>query len=283
MTAEWGRKMGAVLVVLGGSYLLVVLLVFVAQGAMIFPAPRIPRAELDLAAAASGARPFDLTADDGTRLYAWHVVGHRADGESAKAVLFFHGNAEPIHGRRDLHGLLQRAGWDVLVVAYRGYPGSEGRPSQRGIARDARALWVHATGALGIAPARLVVHGKSLGGGVAAQLAVEARPAALVLESTFTSVADIAARQLPFLPVRALLRHRFDTAALAPRLDLPLLVLHGDADPVIPVAHGRALAARLPDARYVEVAGAGHQETLPVVDPDARRAYLQLLGAVVAD
>jgi fermentation-respiration switch protein FrsA (DUF1100 family) len=257
-----------------GVYLLPGVLLYFMQEASLFPAPRLPRAALDAVAKQVGATPLSLTAADGVQLYAWHrSAGERPPG----VVLFFHGNAEAVMDRQDLHQLVLHHGWDVVVPAYRGYPGSEGRPSEAGLRLDALAAWDWVTGTLGVPPERVVVHGKSLGGGVAAMLVEEVTPAALVLESTFTSVADVAARQFPIYPVRLLVRHPFDTRARASRIEVPVLVLHGDADDVIAVRHGRALSKLFPDVRYVEVAGVGHQETLPAVDARAREAYLALL------
>jgi len=265
---------------LGGAYLLPGLLLYLLQDGALFPAPKLPRAALDAVAKQVGATPLTLTASDGVHLYAWH----RAAGDARRGVvLFFPGNAEAVMDRQDLHQLVLHHGWDIVVLAYRGYPGSEGHPSERGLGLDARAAWDWVTGTLAVPPDRVVLHGKSLGGGVAALLAEAVRPRALVLESTFTSVADVAARQFPIYPVRLLVRHPFDTRARARYIGVPVLVMHGDADTVIPVRHGRALSTAFPDVRYVEVAGMGHQETLPVVDPRAREAYLALLSPAPTD
>jgi uncharacterized protein len=271
------RVVGWIFLAAAAVYVVPAVFFWAIQDGLVFPAPRLDRAVLDRAAAAVGARVVEVTTDDGVRLYGWHRAAPGADSGARRALLYFHGNAEPIHGRLELHDLALRAGADVVVFAYRGYPGSDGRPSEAGLRRDARAAWRFATEGLGIPADRVVVHGKSLGGGVAAALAAEVRPRALVLESTFTSVADVARRTLPLHPVRLLLRHPFDTASRAAALGPGVLVLHGDADDVIPVSHGRRLAALIPGARYVEVPGMGHQETLPAASPEALAAWTALL------
>jgi len=194
-------------------------------------------------------------------------------------VLFFHGNAEVVADRVDLQELLLARGWDVLVVAYRGYPGSGGRPSEAGLRLDARAAWRWLEGE-GLAPERVVLHGKSLGGGVAAMLAEEVDPAALVLESTFLSVAEVAGEVFPIYPTRLLVRHRFDTRGRADRIHCPVLVVHGDADEVIGVRHGQGLAERFEGASYVEVPGGTHGESYPVEYGQVREPYLELLERV---
>ncbi len=247
------------------------------QELLIFPAPTLDPAVLDEIAARTGAETLELEAADGTSLYGWH---RPAGGE--RAVLFFHGNAETVADRVPLHDFLAEQGWDVVLVAYRGYPGSDGTPSEEGLALDARAVWDYVTGEEGLAlPAsQVVIHGKSLGGGVSALLAEQVHPAALVMESTFLSISEVARARFPVYPVDQLLKHPFDTRSRAPKITCPTLVIHADRDQTIPVSHGRALAKLFPDARYVEVAGLGHGETLMLSDPQARSAYLALLGQV---
>jgi pimeloyl-ACP methyl ester carboxylesterase len=249
------------------------------QELLIFPAPTLDATVLDQLAARTGAKTLELESGDGTQLYGWH---RPANGE--RAVLFFHGNAETVADRVPLQDFLVEQGWDVVVIAYRGYPGSDGTPSEEGLALDARAAWDFVTGAQGldVPPSRVVIHGKSLGGGVSALLAEQVQPAGLVMESTFLSIAEVAKARFPLYPVDQLLKHPFDTKSRAPNIACPTLVMHADRDQTIPVSHGRALAKLFPDARYVEVEGLGHGETLPLADPQARSAYLGLLGQVTA-
>jgi len=243
---------------------------------LLFPAPVVDRAAMDQIASRVSARSFDLISEDGTRLYAWH---RPAGGE--RAVLFFHGNAESIVDRIPFHDHLVDLGWDVLAVAYRGYPGSDGMPSESGAISDAHALWFYVTEQLGIPPERLVVHGKSLGGAVSVGLCTQVRPAGLVLESTFLSVDELARERFPIArdPVR-ILKHTFNTRERAKDIDFPVLVLHADRDATVPVHHGRALAPLFRRGRYVEAAGLGHAESLPIADLAIRDAYTQFLEEV---
>lgn len=250
---------------------------------MIFPAPGGPdRDTLDQAARELGAEPLDLRAADGTSLYGWYKAAGGPEG-GRRAVLYFHGNAETVAGSGPLMRLANQKGWDFGVVAFRGYPGSQGAPSEAGIALDARSLWDEVTARRGIPADRVVLHGRSLGGAVAARLADEVSPGGLVLESTFRSVVELAKQEAPLYPVDLLLRHRFDTWSRAPGMDVPALVLVGTADAVVPADHGRSLADRLPQAHLVEVPGGEHHDLLVLRDPAARTAWLELLARVDRD
>lgn len=263
--------------VLGLAWLVYLLGMVALQDAMIFPRPGgVGVDQLDAVAVEVGARPFRVTTDDGVTLYGWH----RSSGGD-RAVLYFHGNGETVAGNVALQRLLAQNGWDFLTVAYRGYPGSEGHPSEEGLRHDARALWAHATETLGLAPDRLVLHGRSLGGGVAVSLATETNPRGMVLESTFHSLLELAEGQAPGLPVRWLLRHPFESWRRAPRVGVPVLQLHARGDRLIPVDHARRLHERFAEAQLLEADGLGHNDPLPVVEPTLRAAYLAFLERLV--
>jgi uncharacterized protein len=268
------------LAALGAGYLGLGLLLWVMQDRMLFPAPGgIGRDALDAAAAELGAQPLDLVAEDGVRLYGWHL---RSEGR--RLVLYLHGNGETVADYTPLYRMLLRSGWDVLAIAYRGYPGSDPvPPSEEGLGKDAAAAWAWAVGPGGYAPDHVVVHGRSLGGGVAAILVDgDPNPAGLVLESTFVSVRALARRTAPIYPVDWLLRNPFDTRARAPRLGVPVLVLHSRDDQVIPLAFsGKALLDVIAEAEYHETAGLSHNDPLPIADPELRAAYLAFLERIV--
>lgn len=253
---------------------LICLGMYLAQDALVFPAPSVPVAELDARAQASGARTLHLTGAEGTPLYGWH-----RPAQGARALIYCHGNAETV-GRVELHDLAASLGFDTVVVAYAGYPGSGGVVGEPGVREAADAAWRYATETLGLPPSRVVAHGKSLGGGACAWLAENRPLAGLVLESTYTSIPGVAADRYPWLPVFTLLRTQLNTGARAPKLTLPALVLHADGDPVIGVHHGRALAERLPKARYIEVQGRAHSELLPAAFPEAGAAWRAFLAEV---
>jgi hypothetical protein len=221
-----------------------------------------PSRDLDLEPAALGLRHQEacFVAEDGVRLHAWllPLPGSR------RTVLVCNGNAGNMSHRLDRAlQMQQRLGVSVLLFDYRGYGRSEGSPDEQGTYRDARAAYRYAVEEGGVAPLDLVLFGESLGAAVAVELALARPVGALVLESAFTSIPDMARAAYPFLPpVGPLIRTRYDTLARVPRLTLPLLVLHGERDGIVPLAQGRRVfeAAGGPK-RFFAIPGAGHNDT----------------------
>jgi len=220
-----------------------------------------------------------FAAADGVKLHGWWCRPQEAPGAALPVVLFFHGNAGNLSDRADLVLRLARLGADVVIVDYRGYGRSEGRPSERGLYRDADAAWRFLTEDRGVAPSRIVVLGRSLGGAVAVDLASRVEPAGLIVESSFSSMRDMAARYFPWVP-RALLRTRMDSAAKILSVRAPKLHIHSPDDEVVPYALGRRLFEAAPEPkRFVEVAGAGHNETYLV----GGAAYFEAIGRFIAE
>lgn len=270
------RALKVTLVALFLAYLLGGFAAWRFQEALLFPAPSVPMERLEAGALSAGARSVHITTEDGVRLYGWH---HVAEGE--RIVIYFHGNGESVLATPDLGERFDAIGWDVLKVALRGYPGSEGEPSAEGMAEDARATWRFVVDKLGYPPDHVVLYGRSMGGGVVGSLMTEVEPGGIVLESTYTSLLDMARLRYPMYPVGLLLRHRFDTAANAPKVDVPVLVLHGDQDGVIPVEQGRTLGRLFPNVTYVEQRGFGHNDDLAFRGRDAwlaLEAFLEPIG-----
>ncbi len=180
--------------------------------------------------------------------------------DSGPVVVHFHGNSEQIAWTGWLGEELAHRGVSFAAVEYPGYPGAAGTPSEESIVQAAERALQYLTTTKGIAKERIILSGQSLGTGVAVTLAAKGWGTKLALLSPYTSLPDVAARVIRFLPMRLLMRDRFDSASRAPQIDRPVLVLHGDRDQVIPVDLGRALAAKFPCARFVEVEGAGHND-----------------------
>jgi hypothetical protein len=197
-----------------------------------------------------------LTASDGVRLAAWFVSAEHPRG----ALLYAHGNAGNISHRLDSIRLFHDLGLSVLIFDYRGYGRSGGEPDEEGTYRDAEAAWQHLTAQRGIKPEQIVVFGESLGAAVAAHLAAQHRPGALILASAFTSVPDLAADLYPLLPVRWITRYRYDTRRYLQDVHAPVLVAHSREDEIIPFRHGQALydAAHEP-RQFLELRG-GHND-----------------------
>jgi len=202
----------------------------------------------------------DLTipTSDGERLHGWWIPTRARPARAH--VLFFHGNAGNVSHRLEHAAALTAAGLDVLLVDYRGYGRSTGRPHEAGLALDAQAsLAAMRTGAA-VDPARVVLMGESLGGAVALGLATESPPLACVLQSTFTSLRDVAREHYP--PVlSALAGDAYPNLERISRLASPVLILHGEADEIVPVSHAHALFAAASEPRRLRIVeGAGHND-----------------------
>jgi fermentation-respiration switch protein FrsA (DUF1100 family) len=200
----------------------------------------------------------DLRTADGTRLHAWWLPCEGASG----AVLCCHGNAGNLSYMGPVLADLRRGlGESVLVVDYPGYGRSTGRPSEAGCYAAADAAYDWLTGTKQVAPERVVLYGESLGGGVVVDVASRRPHRALVLVSTFTSLPDVGRHHLPWLPVRWVIRTRFDSAAKIGRCHSPVFVAHGTADGLVPLAMGRRLFDAANEAKvFVPVDGAGHND-----------------------
>jgi uncharacterized protein len=180
---------------------------------------------------------FETT--DGLRLSGWFLA---ASGTSPRVtVVVFHGNAGNRGHRGPLAAALHRYGLQVLLTDYRGYGGNPGTPTESGLAADGRAARAYLAGRPDVDPSRIVYFGESLGTAVAVGLAVEHPPAALVLRSPFASMADVGQHHYPFLPVRLLLRDRFAAIDQIKRVRVPLLIIAGGGDTIVPVEHSRRL------------------------------------------
>jgi uncharacterized protein len=206
----------------------------------------------------AGARDVQLTTTDGLRLGAWYVPAHGPAGTFT--VLVANGNA----GDRSLRAPLARAlanhGFGVLLFDYRGYGGNPGSPSEEGVARDVRAARQFLIDE-GVSGNRLLYYGESLGAAVVAELATEHPPAGLVLRSPFTDLASVGQLHYPFVPVRALLKDRFPAAEYLARVAVPITVVYGTADSIVPPEESRqSVAAAHGPTRLVAVEGADHND-----------------------
>lgn len=210
----------------------------------------------------SGGEDVVLTTSDGIRLQGWWVP--TSEDASCGAVVFFHGNAGSLAGRAFIARRLAASGFDVLLVEYRGYGRSEGRPSEEGLYRDARAAWGHLVEVRGTPPSLVAVAGNSLGSAVAAHLAAHERVGAAVLTGAFASVPELAVEIYGWLP-DALFRgwptQRFETERWVRGIGAPVLVARGEADRLVPRDQSRRVhAAAGPEAAWFEVPGAGHDD-----------------------
>ena len=185
-------------------------------------------------------RPFEdvrFRASDGVELNGWFFPANTNSPRAELAVLHCHGNGGNISHRLDTCAALLGTGVSVFLFDYRGYGRSQGRPGEEGTYRDAEAAYQWLV-QRGFAGTNIVAFGESLGGGVAAELAVHEPLGGLVLQSTFTSIPDIGSELFPWLPVRWLATISYDTRSKLPRLRIPVLVMHSRADEIVPFHHG---------------------------------------------
>jgi uncharacterized protein len=263
-------RLAVTVLVLGGFA--VVVLSALQRQLIYFPDARpVPPA----GAVLEGARDLTVRTSDGLELGAWFVPADAA-ADLHVAVLVAPGNGGNRSDRAGLAGALSRRGLAVLLLDYRGYGGNPGTPSEDGLARDAAAA-TQALEDLGYPPRRTIYFGESLGGGVVAALQVRRPPAGIVLRSPFTELADVGSHHYPWLPVRALLKDRFPVTEHLADSPVPVTVVYGDRDSVVPTS----LSERVADAagslvERVVIRGADHNDPVmfggPVADAVARLA-----------
>lgn len=200
---------------------------------------------------------LDLATEDGESLGGWWIAGQQP---SLGHLLFCHGNAGNVGDRVPNAALLAAAGFDVLLFDYRGYGRSSGRPDEQGTYRDAHAALAALLRRPGVDRDRVFYLGESLGGAIGLALAVERPPRGLILQSTFTSIRDAARAHYAFIPT-VLIPDAYPSLRLISRLTAPLLVLHGDRDDIVPLAHGQALFEAASEPKRIRVfAGSGHND-----------------------
>jgi fermentation-respiration switch protein FrsA (DUF1100 family) len=222
-----------------------------------------------------GARDVALHTDDGLELDAWFVPADPGR-DLRMAVLLAPGNAGNRLGRADFAEQLSRRGLAVLLLDYRGYGGNPGTPGEDGLVADALA-GARTLEELGYPPERTIYFGESLGTGVVAALQARRPPAGLVLRSPFTDLAAVGSHHYPWLPVRWLLRDRFPVLEHLQRTDVPVTVVYGDRDSVVPSRLSAQVAEEAPTlVEQVVLPGADHNDAVsmgpPVADAVARLA-----------
>jgi len=234
-------------------YVVLVLLVYFFQGRLLY-LPNIGGRGLDATPAAIGL-DFDevrFTTRDGVSLHGWFIPSPDAEG----VVLFCHGNAGNISHRLDSIRIFRDLGLSVFIFDYRGYGLSDGRPSEEGTYRDAEAAWNYLVEKRGVPSDGIILFGRSLGAAIAANLARTTRPSAVVLESAFASVPDIASRHYWFLPVRWLSRFEYATAAYVRDAHAPTLVIHSRDDEINPIEQGREVFRQANEPKaFLEIRG----------------------------
>jgi len=258
-----------------GVYVALLLYAYLRQTGMMYR-PELPSRALTGTPLDIGLTYEDVwpRAEDGVRLHGWYVPAAAARA----TILYFHGNAGNISQRLDSIRIFHDLGLSVLIFDYRGYGRSDGRPSEAGMQRDALAVWRHLVEDRGVAPRRLVYLGRSLGAAMAAWLAARRPPAALIVESTFTSVPDLAADYYWWLPARRLARFEYCTRDYLAAACCPVLVAHSRDDEIIPFRHGQALFAAAPEPKQLLQLRGSHEDNFLV----SGEHYMRGLDAFLA-
>jgi len=234
-------------------YLLLAVMLYLFQGSLVYLSSLPDRA--------LGASPGDigldyedvsLTTSDNERLHGWYMPAANSRG----GLLFFHGNAGNISHRMDSIKIFHELDLDILIIDYRGYGQSTGKATEQGTYLDAQAAWDYLINSRKIPADRIIIFGRSLGGAVAAWLGVQHTPAAVIIESSFSSGVDMAHRLYPFMPTRLITRLQYPVADYAGRLNCPVLVVHSRHDEIIPFTMGQAIYAAVKQQKeFLELRG----------------------------
>lgn len=243
-----------VVIVVAIGYAAGIAALYLMQRAFIFPIPQTARISPEVAGFPQ-AEEHVLETADGERVIVWHVPARPGHA----VLLYFHGNGDFLAGYFGRFREVIADGTGVVALSFRGYAGSSGQPSERGLLQDAAAAYAFTLARYNAD--RIVVWGFSLGTGVAVALAAERPVGKLILEAPYTSMTDVAASHFWFVPVRWLLRDRFASDQLIARVSVPLLVMHGARDVTIPIALAERLfaLARGPK-QFVRFGEGGHND-----------------------
>jgi len=240
-------------------YLLIIILVYVFQERLVYR----PKKELHHTPSSVGLsfQQFKTILKDGNRVHGWFIPADL----STITILYCHGNAGNISDRLDTIQFLNRLGVNVAIFDYRGYGKSEGKTTEEGTYEDASAVRRFLIEEMGISEENLVIMGRSLGGPIAARLAALSNPAALILESTFTSAVDLGSDMYPWLPVEWLLKFEYETQRYLKQVEAPTFMAHSVDDDVVPYQHGQNLYAMINHSKiFVDLIGShaeGFKET----------------------
>lgn len=258
------------LIIVAVGYLGGLAALFLLQRSFLFPIPTRER----IAPAKAGfpeAEEHVLTAADGEKIILWHMPAK----PGRPVILYFHGNGDFLAGFFGRFGELIADGTGVVAVAYRGYAGSSGAPSEEGLLKDAAAAYAFTTARY--SPDRIVAWGFSLGTGVAVALAAGQPVSKLILEAPFSSTVDVAASLFWYMPVRLVMRDQFHSDERIERVKVPLLAMHGTDDHVVPIRFGERLFALAHEPKqFVKIPGGGHEN---LADFGAIERARQFIGA----
>jgi pimeloyl-ACP methyl ester carboxylesterase len=221
-----------------------------------------------------GARDVTLSTSDGLDLAGWHIAPRSSDRDTT--IVVANGNAGNRSGRAPLARALSAEGFTVVLFDYRGYGGNPGSPSEEGLALDVRAARRFVVEDLETPPERIFYFGESIGTGVVTELATEHPPGAMLLRSPFVDLAAVGRVHYPFLPVGLLLWDRYPVAAHIAEVEVPVTVVYGTDDAIVPPDQSRLVAAAGGAVETVAIEGAGHNDRVMLDGPELVAAVLAL-------
>lgn len=253
-----------ILLAIACFYIAAMIAIYFAQALFIY-APQMPTRDLVATPTDIHLQYEDLTliTPDNERINAWYIPAQDPSNKldikpATKTVLFFHGNAGNISHRLETIKIYNQLGFNFLIFDYRGFGISTGKPSEQGTYLDADTVWQYLIDEKKLDPEQIILAGRSLGGGVAAELAKKVRPALLILESTFTSMTEVSAKHYPFMPTSLIVKHEYETSLKLKDIHCPIVFAHSTNDEVIPFEHSqRNFAAANEPKQFITLRG-GH-------------------------
>jgi len=259
------RMLYSILFILVSVWVLLSLLLYLFQPKFIY----FPQSEIDYTPDMAGLLYEDIyfKTEDDVLLNGWFIPVE----DAKNTLLFFHGNGGNISHRLESLKIFHEIGLSVFIIDYRGYGQSQGIPSEQGTYRDAEAAWQYLAETRGISDEDIIIFGRSMGGAVATWLASRYTPNLLILESTFTSIADVAKHYYPYLPTHLLTRIKYASVDRIKDIHSPILISHSQTDEIIPYKYGRALFEKAQAPKiFLELKG-GHNDGFITTGP----SYIQ--------
>ena len=248
-----------IIIALALFYIAAMIAIYFAQALFIY-APNIPTRELSSTPADIGLAFEEVTlrTADNEKLHGWFIPAVSTNNQLEKTVLFMHGNAGNISHRLETIRFYHQLGLNFFIFDYRGYGQSTGNTSEAGTYLDAAAAWDYLIGEQNMDAEQIIIAGRSLGGGIASELANNVTPAMLILESTFTSMPDASKKHYPFMPISIILKHRYETLNKLKNISCPIVIVHSRNDEVIPFSHAEINFERANQPKkFIELRG-GH-------------------------
>lgn len=265
--------LGGIAIIMAFMALFSGMMYFQQPGMVFFPEKQVLQTPMDW-----GFEYENVTLDtsDKLQLHGWFIPNDKSN----KYLLLFHGNAGNISHRADTVSIFHQLGLNVFIFDYRGYGNSQGKPTEKGLYKDAKAAWQYLTKTRGIDKANIIVFGRSLGGVVAAHLASRVQPVGLILESVFSSAGEMAREIMPVMSLLVYMRFDFNAAEYVKSVKSPVLVLHSPDDEIIPFSLGEKVYAAANNPKtFVHLKG-DHNSGFLLSQPNYEKALVKFINGI---